>query len=185
MRVTASLLLLSVLLPTSGAAQEERFPMEKVDIERFDTTLDLTRDLSSYSTYAWSRSQVPVENMANHIRIIQAVQKELQDLGFRIDTVRPDLRIEYKVTRSQTVQSESTQQRSVWDDANSVVNLKIRRDKQVSLTLEMVEADSNFLVWQGKGTYPEETPDKAVKLIPTAVGEIFATFPRPEDAQKP
>lgn len=185
MRLRAILSCLAIGLPVVGASQEERFPMEKVDIERFDTTFDMTRDLSDYHTFAWSRSQVPVENMANHIRIIQAVQKQLQDLGYRIDTVRPDVRIEYKVARSQTVQSESTQHRSVWDNANSVVDLKIRRDKQVSLTLEMVEADSNFLVWRGSAQYPDSTPDKAVTLIPEAVGQLFAAYPRPDAERKP
>ncbi len=130
--------------------------------------LDLT-DLSNYKTYAWNKKQVPLENMANHVRMINAVQKSLKELGYRPDTVRPDVRVQYRVELVERLQGRATQKRSVWDDANSSVQIDFCREKLANISIELVEAESNFLVWQAKGTYPIDTPDKAEKQINAAV----------------
>ena len=138
--------------------------------------LDLT-DLSHYKTYAWNKKQVPLENLANHLRMINAVQKSLKDLGYRPDTVRPDVRIQYRVELVERVQGRATQQRSVWDNANSSVQIDFSREKLANVSLELVEAESNFLVWHAKGTFPLETADKAEKQIYAAVKALFEQYP--------
>ncbi len=138
--------------------------------------LDLT-DLSNYKTYAWNKKQVPLENMANHLRIVNAVQKSLKELGYRPDTVRPDVRIQYRVELVERVQGRASQQRSVWDDANSSVQIDFNREKLANFSIELVEAESNFLVWHAKRTYPLETPDKAEKQINAAVTTLFERYP--------
>lgn len=137
------------------------------------------RDLSHYKTYAWNKNQtVPTENMANHLRIINAIQDQMKERGYRIDTVRPEMRIQYRLELQQRVQGTSSQQRSVWDNANSTVQIDINTVKQAHFSLQFVEAESNFLLWQAEGTHPVGTPDRAESLIREAIGGLFNQFPQ-------
>jgi len=145
--------------------------------------LDLT-DLSSYKTYAWNKKQVPLENMANHLRMINAVQKSLKELGYRPDTARPDVRVQYRVELVERLQGRASQTRSVWDDANSTVQINFSREKLANVSIELVEAESNFLVWHAKGTYTIGTPDKAEKQINAAVTALFEQYPEESNPEE-
>lgn len=134
-------------------------------------------DLSKYSTYYWSKDQVAVVNLANHVRLVGAIQKQMKELGYRIDTVKPDLLIRYKADRRTDVHARSSQAPSVWDPTDMKVRVELDREEQVSLEILLVEAESGFVVWQAKGTYPLGTPDKAEKLINEAVEGLFAEYP--------
>ena len=139
------------------------------------------RDLSNYRTYAWNKSQtVPTENMANHLRIINAVQEQMKRHGYRIDTVRPEIRIQYRLQVRERVRGTSTQQRSVWDDANSTVQIDFNRVKEAHFSIQFVEAESNFFLWEAEGAYPAGTPDRAELLINRAVADLFKQYPSKE-----
>lgn len=141
--------------------------------------LDLTRkpSLSNYSTYAWNKAQVPTQNLANHLRIINAVQDHMKERGFRIDTVHPEVRIRYRLTLHDRVAGSSSQQRSVWDNANSTVTIDFSREKRAELSLEVIETETNFMLWQSTGNYPLGTPDRAPRQITEAVADLFSQFP--------
>ena len=162
-----------------GTPQEPRVPQLTglPDISNFQPE----RDLSSYRTYAWNKSQtVSTESMANHLRIINAVQAQMKERGYRLDTVRPEVRIQYRLQLQQRLQGTSTQQRSVWDDANSTVQIDFNTLKQAHFSLQVVEADSNFFLWQVEGTYPVGTPDRAEILINEAIADLFKKYPSEE-----
>jgi hypothetical protein len=150
------------------------------DLKNFDMSQSKP-DLSLYSSYHWSKDQVAVVNLANHIRLINAIQKQMKDHGYRIDTVKPDVVIQYKAERHTGVQAQSTQKPSTWDPTDLKVQVELSREEQVSLEILLVEAESGFLLWQAKGTYPLGTPDKAEKLINEAVEGLFAEYPKKED----
>jgi hypothetical protein len=150
------------------------------DLKNFDMS-QLKPDLSLYSSYHWSKDQVAVVNLANHIRLINAIQKQMKAHGYRIDTVKPDVVIQYKAERHTGVQAQSTQKPSTWDPTDLKVQVELSREEQVSLEILLVEAESGFLLWQAKGTYPLGTPDKAEKLINEAVEGLFAEYPKKED----
>jgi len=147
------------------------------DLENFDMS-QVKPDLSRYSSYNWSKEQVAVVNLANHIRLITAIQKQMKEHGYRIDTVKPDVLIQYKAERHTGVQTQSTQKPSTWDPTDIKVQVELSREEQVSLEILLVEAESGFLLWQAKGTYPLGTPDKAEKLINAAVEGLFAEYPK-------
>ena len=147
------------------------------DLKNFDMS-QVKPDLSRYSSYNWSKEQVAVVNLANHIRLITAIQKQMKEHGYRIDTVKPDVLIQYKAERHTGVQTQSTQKPSTWDPTDMKVQVELSREEQVSLEILLVEAESGFLLWQGKGTYPLGTPDKAEKLINAAVEGLFAEYPK-------
>jgi len=154
------------------------------DLKNFDVTQAAKPDLSRYSTYHWSKDQVAVVNLANHIRLINAIQKQMKEHGYRIDTVKPDVVIQYKAERHTGVQAQSTQKPSTWDPTDLKVQVELSREEQVSLEILLVEAESGFLLWQAKGTYPLGTPDKAEKLINEAVEGLFSEYPK-EKEEKP
>ncbi|MGH9391884.1 MAG: DUF4136 domain-containing protein, partial [Vicinamibacteria bacterium] len=93
-------------------------------------------------------------------------------------TVKPDVLIQYKAERHTGVQTHSTQKPSAWDPTDLKVQIELSREEQVSLEVLLVEAESGFLLWKAKGTYPLGTPDKAEKLINEAVEGLFAEYPK-------
>ena len=161
-----------------GFSQVEKLP----PIAKFDMPLQ-RGDLSEYATYAWNKGQVPVDNLANHIRLINAIQKQMKELGYRIDTVHPDLLIQYRVERRTELSTRSTQTPSTYDPSNLKVQIDLSKEELVSLSIELVDSESNFLVWQEKGTYPLGTPDRSEKLIHEAVADLFSRFPKPHDKE--
>lgn len=149
-------------------------------LRNFDLPQAAKQDLSRYSTYNWSKDQVAVVNLANHIRLVTAIQKQMKELGYRIDTVKPDVIIQYKADRRTGVQTQSSQKPSPWDPTDLKVQVELSREEQVSLAISLVEAESGFLLWQAKGTYPLGTPDRAEKLINEAVDGLFSQYPKEE-----
>jgi len=160
-----------VFTAASAAPQLTKLP----DLDELD--LGRPPDLSQYHTYAWNKSQVPVDSLANHLRIINAIQDQMKKHGFRIDTVRPQVRIQYRLELSEKVEGRSTQQRSVWDDANATVQIDFSTEKLATFSIEFVDAESGFFLWQTKGTFRPETPDRAEKQIKEAVLDLFSHFP--------
>jgi hypothetical protein len=147
------------------------------DLKNFDMKREKP-DLSAYSTYSWSKDQVAVVNLANHIRLINAVQKQMKEHRYRIDTVKPDVLIQYKAERHTGVHTQSSQKPSTWDPTDLKVQIELSREEQVTLEILLIEAESGFVLWQAKGTYPMGTPDKAEKLINEAVEGLFAEYPK-------
>ena len=141
----------------------------------------LERDLSNYQRYAWNKSQtVLTEKMANHLRIINAVQKQMKRHGYRIDTAHPEVRIQYRLEVRERVRSTSRQQRSVWDNASSTVQIDFDRVKEAHFSVQFVEAESNFFLWEARGIYPVGTPDRAEFLINKAIEDLFKQYPSKE-----
>ncbi len=163
---------LSVISMTAVGQSQLPKPPDAAKVER-----ERAQKLEEYETYGWSRDQVAAANMANHIRIVNAIQAAMKDQGYRIDTIDPDVRIRYRLTLKERVQGNPTQQRSVWDNANSTIQIDFSREKLADFGVELIEADSSFLVWEAKGTYSLGTPDKSERQIGDAVTDIFKKYP--------
>ena len=170
LHVLAAGLLLWLVAPDAGAQQKKLPDLAKLDLER-------APDLESYSTYAWNKSQVPVDNLANHLRLINAIQDQMKAHGFRIDTVKPEMRIRYRVQLTEKLKGRSSQKRSVWDDANATVSIDFSREKEATLGIELIDAETNFILWRAEGTYRLGTADRAPKQIEEAVLDLFSRFP--------
>lgn len=167
--LNAVVLAATALLPSLGESQVKQLP----DPSKFERKTDL----SKYKTYHWSRDQVPAKNMANHIRIVNAIQDAMKERGYRIDTIDPDVRIRYHLTLKESVKGNAKQQRSVWDEANSTVQIDFSREKLAEFKVELVEAESRFVLWESKGNYLLGTPDRAEKQIHEAITDIFKRYP--------
>ena len=172
MRTDTGFILTLALLLVGATAESQLTQLPDV------TDFQPSRDLSDYRTYAWSKSQtVPTESMANHLRIINAVQAQMKERGFRLDTVNPELRIRYRLELQERVRGSSTQERSVWDDANSSVRIDISRQTRAQFAVQIVDAESNFLLWHVDGNYGVGTPDRSEVLINEAIADLFEQFP--------
>jgi hypothetical protein len=160
---------------SAGAGQSK----PGADLKNFDLS-QMKPDLSGYSTYNWSKDQTAVVNLANHIRLVNAIQRQMKELGYRIDTVKPQTIIQYKADRRTEVHTSSSQKASTWDPTDMKVQVELNREEQVSLEILLLDAETGFLLWQAKGSYPLGTPDRAEKLINEAVAGLFAEYPKPE-----
>jgi hypothetical protein len=176
MTIHAVAFALSMALAAAEAAEEVQ-TKPAPDLKNFDMSR-ARPDMSRYSSYNWSKDQVAVLNLANHIRLVNAIQQQMKDHGYRIDTVKPDVILQYKADRHTAVRTESSQKPSTWDPTDMKVQVELSREEQVSLQILLVDAESGFLLWEAKGTYPMGTPDKAEKLIKEAVNGLFATYPK-------
>jgi len=58
-----------------------------------EVEFDRDRDFTEYETYAWSRSQVPADSTADHVRITKAIADKLEEIGLSPETSEPDVRI--------------------------------------------------------------------------------------------
>jgi hypothetical protein len=160
---------------SAGAGQSK----PGADLKNFDLS-QVKPDLSDYSTFNWSKDQTAVVNLANHIRLVNAIQRQMKELGYRIDTVKPQTFIQYKADRHTEVHTSSSQKPSTWDPTDMKVQVELNREEMVSLEILLVDAETGFLLWQAKGNYPLGTPDRAEKLINEAVDGLFAEYPKPE-----
>lgn len=138
---------------------------------------DPRRDFSQYDTYSWMREQKPLENLAEHVRVVRAIEREMKDLGFELDTVKPDARILFRLHVRDAVGARATQRPSVWDPANRRTDITLQRQREGTFTLEMFDGETNALIWKGEITQELGTPDKAEEQINEIVSRVFEKYP--------
>ena len=148
---------------------------------------DREEDFSRYQAYDWISSQKPADNAANHIRLTRAIKKEMDDLGFRIDTAKPDVRILYRVYTSSKVFATSSQTPSAFDSSNlrtDFVFSKGSKKQYGTLIIELFNADTNVRIWRGTTSQELRTPDNAEKIINEAVKRVFTAYPARKNSER-
>jgi hypothetical protein len=167
---------LSLMLLALGLRAQVISTGPKVNVE-----YDRGKDFSEYRAYEWMSSQKPADNMANHIRFTRAIQKEMEDVGYRVDTKRPDVRVLYTVATSSKVQAAASQTRSAYYDPTDVVTDFVfasgSKQQYGTLTVELFDARTNALAWRASTTQQLGTPDKAQRIIDHAVKTVFTKYP--------
>ena len=178
-------LALWLLLGTSGLALvwAAQTPAPRAIEQAKDASIEPERDLSGYDRYAWSRDQEPAEDLATHLRLINAIQDRMKKQGLRIDPTRPEVRIRYRYEVVRGVEAQSNQQRSVWDPTDVRVEVDVRREERIRLQIELTEVGSGFLLWRAEGTYPMETADRLPRQLREVVDTLFEEWPSDEEAK--
>lgn len=166
------LIFLSLLLSSFGLLAQT--PTRKPTLE---VEYDRERDFSKYESYAWSKSQEPATRGADHIRVVKAVAEKMEERGFHIDTMRPSVWIRYRLEKRSKVQSSSAQKESVWDPTDLETRVRVERYKEGSLSLEIVDAATNIILWRAQCTHIQGTPDKAEQEINETVARLFTEYP--------
>jgi hypothetical protein len=168
MRKFKSIFLLSALI-AAGCASGPTIRVDK----------DPTANLADYKTFAFY-DQVATDrarySSIMSARLRQATREQLERLGYVYDESAPQLRVNFflKITDKQEIRAGSYR---VW--SSYPYDIDTVDYKAGTLSIDLVDAKSNSLVWQGlaEGKVPRKAlanPDAAVDSV---VGEIFRKFP--------
>jgi hypothetical protein len=143
--------------------------------------VDKDADFSVYKTWDW----VPAldatanpANPANHVRIMRAVERELEARGLQRSMENPDLRVSYLAKIEKKIRGQGYQTDSPWSatpDLRTVVDF--RRVEEGTLIVELIDAETKLTVWRGVATQPAPSPDEVGPVIDATVTKLLADFP--------
>jgi len=130
----------------------------------------------------------------NRARVVTAIKSEMVKRGFVEDSTSPDLLVNAVAIFEdrQSMSSTSTGGGYYggrygaygWGGGSSHTTYDVRNYKDGSLVIDVIEASTKKLVWQGTGNKEIDGPVKNPDVnIPKAVGLIMTSFP-PGAAQK-
>jgi len=156
----------------------------------YDKTVDFT-GYKKFALYNPDNLNKAISEL-NRSRVFGAIKSEMTKKGFVEDTTSPDLLVNVVAIFEdrQSVSSTTTGGAMYggyyggmygaygWGGGTSHTNVDVRHYKDGSLIIDVVEANSKKLLWQGTGNKeidgPVKNPDET---IPKAVGLIMASFP--------
>ena len=148
---------------------------------------DRTADFRGYRTYDWRANQqasgdARLDNSLLDGRIRAAVAAELESKGFSTAlTGTPDFYVAYHAGLKDLMKGSSTQN-YIGDMAHGTYTTinDIQSYKEGTLLIDMIDASSNRLVWQGSAlaeVTPGMDPDKRDKRINHIIHEMLEHFP--------
>jgi hypothetical protein len=148
---------------------------------------DSTAPFSSYKTYAFTEEAMNLKlDDLNKNRIISAVENELGLKGFT-KSDKPDVLIDLKLV-AETIQTATANNsggygygyRYGWGGGFSTTTINYDSYKEGTLFVDMIDAQKQQLVWQGRGVgtiNPDASAEKRTKNINYAVKQIFTKYP--------
>jgi len=143
------------------------------------------RDFSQLRTYAWSQSQKPTAKPADHIRIIKAVSRKLEELGLEPDSASPDVLIGYRLeTGKKKVHVDSRQRESVWDTTDLETTIALGGHTETDLVLEMFDTKTDALLWWAKCSHVQPRADRVEKSLYNTIERLFEVYPGGDDAKE-
>jgi hypothetical protein len=162
-----------------GVPVPSQGPSLKVDYDK-------DAPFSRYKTYAWLESPARAENLANHIRITRAVEKELSGRGLVLDTSgRPDVFVRYIAKIETKVRGSSRKAGSPWEPTDLRTIVDIERVKQGTLIIEMLDGETRDVVWRAVGSDAVARVDLIEDQINTSVAKMLAQYPPDPEAPSP
>lgn len=171
-------------VPAQPQTQVPRIPPGQGPTLKID--FDKDAPFAKYKTYAWLESPARAENLANHIRITRAVEKELSGKGLALDTSgRPDVFVRYIAKIETKVRGSSRKAGSPWEPTNLRTIVDIERVKQGTLIIEMLDGETRDVVWRAVGSDAVARVDLIEDQINTSVATMLAQYPPQPDAASP
>ena len=144
-------------------------------------------DLSAYKTFAFF-DHLTTDNvgyssiLSSHLK--QATRTELERLGYVYAETDPDLRVNFflKVEERQEIRSTPTTAGGFFGYrfySAGAVNIDTVEYKAGTLSIDVVDADRNALVWHGlaEGRVRDDAMRNPGPAIGAVVAEIFNAFP--------
>jgi hypothetical protein len=143
------------------------------------TDYDRSVDFSRYTTYKWMKTPSDVleprstQSLLDK-RVKSAVNQELAMKGLQASTRQADLLITYHAGVRNKV--DVTTHRYGYRGWASAVD--VHQYSEGTLVLDLIDAESNQLVWRGWGTgVVDPDPSQMESRVNKAVTEILAKFP--------
>ncbi len=138
---------------------------------------DENYDFKGKNTYRWleipANERLPT-TVADYERsdrlIIKTIDEQLQERGFQVSD-NPDYNVTYRVQVQDIIITGDRGYTDAWDpDGDS------GRYQKGSLVLDVIDAQTNDLVWRG-AALADFTPGRGEKLLDEAVARILDEFP--------
>jgi len=156
----------------------------------FNHDWDRDADFAAYRTYAWLNVPTTAvgdaqaarsKNTLLDKRIKSAVDGEMKNRGFSIDTESPQLLAVYHVGVQDKVNVTDWGYRYSYDYYGwGGRNIDVYQYTEGTLILDFIDAQTKELVWRGAATATladNPTPEKAEARIQQAVDGILAKYP--------
>jgi hypothetical protein len=150
------------------------------------TDYDKTMDFSKYKVFSMYKLKV-TDNVSqlNQERIMNAIRNELLKKGFKKDDEHPDMLINVTAVLQdrQSVSSNTYGYGGYyrpygWGGGMSNTSFDVYHYKNGSLIIDVVDAATEKLIWQGTGNKDIDSPSKDPDAsIANAVAKILYTFP--------
>jgi len=143
---------------------------------------DDTVDFAPYQTYAFHDEETQVEGtLAPRVAVARAVKDEIDSElsadGYRKVTDNPDFLVAFHVSVIDPVSASYNPGRyTAWGQGSSMITTV----SEGTLIVDIIDAESNELVWRGTASGGVERggdSDKAAKKIHDAVHKVMAKFP--------
>jgi len=135
-------------------------------------------DFATYETFAWSETQEPASNPANHIRVTRAVERELVAKGLKAAGHQlPDLRLHYFGRIEKKIKGTSHLADTYRPTADVKTVVDFSRVKEGTLILELIDRKSDQIVWRGVATEAVAPPDETEAQINRMVKALVQRYP--------
>jgi len=153
----------------------------------YDKSVDFNQ-YKTFSLYHDSKSSEAISQL-NQDRVVKAIRSEMVKRGFNETSSSPDLLVnsvaifkdKQSVTANTNYYGYGGYYRPYYGGmgmSSSTTSYSVDNYKDGSLIIDVVDAKSNKLIWQGTGNKeidkPAKDPDTA---IPKAISSIMASFP--------
>lgn len=158
---------------------------------KISSDFDRSAGFASYKTYAFTQEalNLPLDDI-NKGRVLKAIESELALKGFTKTSATPDVLIDVNIKAvQQTTATASTSgtggyygrgYRYGYGGGFTTTTINYDTYTDGTLFIDMIDAQKQQLVWQGRGTKtldPEASQQKREENINYAVKQIFTKYP--------
>lgn len=162
---------------------------------RVSQDYDPATDLASLQTFGWTSDtqektgDARIDNPLRNTRIREAVERLLQDKGFVLSTDKePSFLVRYQYDLRRQIESDGAGGGigfgvgSYGRHGGIAVGTgnNVREYDEGALVIDMLDPDSEVLLWRGTGTQrfmEYDNPEKSIEDINALVEKILAQFP--------
>jgi hypothetical protein len=171
---------LALALVVPGASAQD-LVKNKVEVEH-DESADFTR----YRTFAWTPFQTPAANPAVHIRLTEAIERELQAHGLEKaeNATTADLFVQYEARLEKKVRGTPTRSDDYWQPSNTRFIVNFDRVEVGTLVIQLWDGKTKDVVWSAKGIAIMGREDQRARQADDAVKQMLAGYP-PKAAEAP
>ena len=139
---------------------------------------DSKTEFSALETYGWMSTQQPIPDEANHIRIIEAIERAMERKGFKKAAFEnAQVLLLYRAGIEQQVGAQSYQTVSPYDPTAVKTMMDFHREQRGTLVLEMFDGETRQIIWRAEGSEVLPKPDKMEKAIAKAVHSLLRHYP--------
>ncbi len=162
-------LFVSVAVPLSAAKAESKHDPEA--------------DFSGYQTYAWRLQEVrfPPADTPADLEIIEAVNQRLGREGLhevRGEGATPDFYVTYYAVVEDKLEIQGSEyELGSWVTWSDTGGTQVRSYKEGTLVIDIIDAESNKLVWSGWISDVAIDYEAMRRKVPKAVRRILKQFP--------